>query len=171
MKNPSLYDKFSSRMSSYRGSTAIVLFALVCLLALATIGCNIDAVPGRFTYIVKYEVEVSAAAPLVVDITNFTDEDGNPQQALDQTIDPAIPWTYEFPSSFSYDAGTFYPTLSVIEDVGLPLNSGETVTAKIIWKDYRLDFQEQVLAHGSLYNDGSVVVDTVTLSGPELPRP
>jgi hypothetical protein len=158
-------------MRSHRGITTVALGALVCLLVLATLSCNIEAVPGRFTYIVKYEVEVSASAPVTVDITDYTDELGNSQQALDQAIDPATPWTYEFPSSFSYDAGTFYPTLAIVEDAGLPLNTGETVTAKIIWKDYRRDFQEEVVAQGSLSNDGSVVVDTVNLSGPELPQP
>jgi len=158
-------------MSSHRRSaTAIVLAALVCLSALATLSCNIAAVPGRFTYTVKYEVEVTASVPVTVDITNYTDEFGNPQQALDETIDPATPWTYES-SSLSYDAGSLYPTISVVEDAGDPLVSGETVMVKIIWKDYRLDFQEQVLVLDSLYNNGSVVVDTVTLTGPELPRP
>jgi hypothetical protein len=45
------------------------------------------------------------------------------------------------------------------------------VTVKIIWKDYRVDFQEQVLVLENLYNDGSTVIDTVSLTGPELPRP
>jgi hypothetical protein len=171
LKNRQVYDKFNVRMNLQRGfTTAVVFVTLLGIFALTTLSCNVSPVPGRFTYIVKYEVEVTASAPVTVDITDYTDELGNPQQALNQLIDPATPWTYES-SSFSYDVGSFYPTLAIVEDAGFPLNAGETVTAKIIWKDYRQDFQEQVLAHGSLSNDGSIVVDTVNLVGPELPRP
>ena len=171
MKNPPVYDKFSDRMSSHRGFAATVYITLLTMMGMTLFSCNVAPVPGRFTYIVKYEVEVTAAAPVTVDITDYRDELGNPQQALDQPIDPASPWSYEFPAAFSYDAGSFYPTLAVVEDAAFPLNADESVTAKIIWKDYRSDFEEQVLELGSMYNDGSVIVDTVTLTGPELPRP
>jgi hypothetical protein len=40
-----------------------------------------------------------------------------------------------------------------------------------MWKDYRADFQEQVLVLDTVYNDGTTVVSTATLTGPELPRP
>ena len=93
--------------------------ALVCLLVLATLSCNIDAVPGRFTYIVKYEVTTDAIAPgsVVVDIA-YTD--GTPAAPTtgnaSPTIDAATPWSYELPTAFSYDEGSFYPTMTVDEN-------------------------------------------------------
>lgn len=154
-------------MSSHRRSaTAIVLAALVCLSALATLSCNIAAVPGRFTYLVKYEVTANAAVTVDID---YKDELGATTNAVPAPFDAISPWSHEFSTAFNYDDPSFYPTLDVTATGGL--DPGETVMVKIIWKDYRLDFQEQVLVLDSLYNNGSVVVDTVTLTGPELPRP
>ena len=150
----------------------IILFtALVCLLALATLSCNIDAVPGRFTYIVKYEVTTDAAAPEFVTI-DLTYTDGTPAVPVtgnaSPTVDAATPWTYEFLTAFSYDEGSFYPILTLDESGGT-LTTGETVTAKIIWKDYRVEFEEQVLVMDTVA--GSAAVETVTLTGPEIPVP
>ena len=156
-------------MSSRSGLAAVILIFAGCILAISSLSCNVAAVPGRFTYVVKYEVSANAA--VTVDITGFTNEDGNSAQSLDQAVDPANPWIYEFPDPFSYDDPAFYSALSVMQDGALPLNAGETVYARIIWKDYRLDFEDQVIAFDMLYNDGSVVVDTVDLIGPELPLP
>jgi len=154
-----------------RYTTTIVLTALVCLLALATLSCNIAAVPGRFTYIVKYEVTTNAAAPEFVTV-DLSYTDGTPAVPVpgiaSPTVDAATPWTYEFLAAFSYDEGNFYPTLTVDENGGT-LTAGETVTAKIIWKDYRVDFEEQVLVMDTV--DGSAAVETVTLTGPEIPVP
>jgi len=156
-------------------ATAVILTGLICLLALATLSCNIAAVPGRFTYIVKYEVTTNVVAPesvrIDIDYTDGTPAVPTPGSEPDLVFDADTPWTFEFATSFSYDEGYFYPTLNVVEDAADPLLSGETVTAKIIWKDYRVDFQEQVLVLDYLYNDGSIVIDTVSLTGPELPRP
>lgn len=153
-------------MRSQRGITTFLLAALVCLLALSGLSCDVAPVPGRFTYIVKYEVTADAAVSVDID---YTDETGTVIPDTPLPFDDANPWSYEFPAAFSYDDPTFYPSLNVIVTGGL--DPDESVTAKIIWKDYRSDFEEQVLALGTLYNDGSVVVDTVTLTGPELPRP
>jgi hypothetical protein len=167
LKNPPVYDKFSSRMSSPRGSaTAIALTVLACLLAMALVGCNVAPAPGRFTYVVKYEVV--ADGDVAIDIA-YTDETSAVIPVTPIPFDAANPWSYQFPAAFNYDDPSFYPTLDVTATSGL--DADESVTAKIIWKDYRSDFEEQVLVLGSLYNDGLVVVDTVTLTGPELPRP
>jgi hypothetical protein len=167
LKNRSVYDKFNERMNSNRGSaTTAVLAVLICLSALAALSCDIAAVAGRFTYIVKYEVTSDAAVSVDID---YTDETGTTINLFGQAVDPAAPWSYEFPAAFSYDDPPFYAALDAA--AAAPFAADESANAKIIWKDYRLDFQEQVLALGTLYNDGSVVVDTVTLTGPELPRP
>ena len=153
-------------MSVHRGVTAIVLTAFAGLLATALVGCSVDSVPGRFTYVVKYEVTTTADVAIDID---YTDETGAVVPVTPLPFDAANPWAYEFPTAFNYDDPPFYPTLDVTATGGL--DADETVIAKIIWKDYRLDFQEQVLELGSLYNDGTIVVDTVALTGPELPRP
>ena len=153
-------------MKSRRKITAIVPAALVCLLAMAALSCDVATVPGRFTYIVKYEVTSDAAVSVDID---YTDETGATINVVGQAVDPAIPWSYEFPAAFNYDDSPFYAALDAA--AAAPFAVNESATAKIIWKDYRVDFEEQVLELKSLYNDGSVVVDTVTLTGPELPRP
>ena len=154
-------------MSALRKTTtAIFLTTLVCLVAMATLSCNVAAVPGRFTYVVKYEVTADSAVTIDID---YKDELGGTTNAVPAPFDAANPWSHEFPTAFNYDDPSFYPTLDVTATGGL--DPGETVTAKIIWKDYRLDFQEQVLILDTLYDNGSVVISSVTLTGPELPRP
>jgi hypothetical protein len=153
-------------MRSRRKITAIVPAAFAGLLALAALSCDVAPVPGRFTYIVKYEVTSDAAVSVDID---YTDETGSTINIVGQAVDPATPWSYEFPAAFSYDDPPFYAALDAA--AAAPFAADESANAKIIWKDYRLDFEEQVLELGNLYNDGSVVVDTVSLTGPELPRP
>ena len=152
--------------SHTRPATTWILAALVCLSALATLSCNIAAVPGRFTYIVKYEVTSDAAVSVDID---YTDETGSTINLVGQAVDPATPWSYEFPAAFRYDDPPFYAALDAA--AAAPFAADESANAKIIWKDYRVDFQEQVLELGTLYNDGSTVIDTVNLTGPELPVP
>jgi hypothetical protein len=148
-----------------RGVFAAVAAAVVSLAVVLLSGCNVDPVPGRFTYIVKYEVTADAAVTIDIDYTN---EASAPVSNPGQLIDPATPWSYEFPAAFNYDDPLFYPTLDAAAAVAL--NVDETVKVKIIWKDYRVDFREQALEVGYLNNDGTTVVDTISLVGPELPR-
>jgi hypothetical protein len=148
-----------------RKAYAVVAVVVVSLTAMLLAGCNVDPVPGRFTYIVKYEVTADAAVTIDIDYTN---ELNAPTSNPGQLIDPVTPWSYEFPTPFNYDDPLFYPTLDAAAAVAL--NAGETVTVKIIWKDYRVDFQEQVLELGRLFNDGTTVVNNISLIGPELPR-
>ena len=156
-------------MKIYRQILFPVLLGVVCLSTVVLIGCG-ETVPGRFTYIVKYEV--SSNAPATVDI-RYTDELGSLPplpQVNGQALDPATIWIYEFPSAFTYDYDApFYAYLEV-DATSLP-NLGDKVTSKIIWKDYRVDFQEEVLVYGELENTGSPPTDPVELYSPELPRP
>jgi hypothetical protein len=158
-------------MTAPRGIKALRPIALVCLLSLAALSCNYDAVPGRFTYIVKYEVTTNVAAPGLVTVdVSYTE--GTPTLPSTGTGSPALdtdtPWSYEVPAAFNYDDGYFYPTLTV-DETGGTLTDGQTVTAKIIWKDYRSDFQEHVLKFEII--DGSPAVESLTLTGIELPVP
>lgn len=168
MKNPSDYDKLSNRMSSRGRFTAVVLTTLVCLTA--TLSCNIATVAGRFTYIVKYEVTTNA--PATVDI-RYTDENGvlpGLPQVSGLNLDTATPWTYEFPTAFTYTYDSPFYAFLEADVTSLP-NLGDKVTVKILWKDYRVDFQEEVLVYGELENTGSPPTDPVQLYSPELPRP
>ena len=153
-------------ISPTRGRAAAAV-AVATLTIVLLSGCSVDPVPGRFTYIVKYEVSADAAVSIDID---FTDETGTSISAVGSpiAIDPTTPWSYEFPAAFNYDDPLFYPTLDA--SAAAALNPGETVKVKIIWKDYRVDFQEQALETGYLYHDGTTVVDAISLIGPELPQ-
>ena len=136
------------------------------------LSCNISAVPGRFTYTVSYEVTSDSAITVDIDYTGGTPDFPPAVPTIvnvnGQAIDPATPWSFEFLTDFSYDEGFFYPTLDVTESGG-SVTAGETVNARIVLKDYRSNFQEQVLDLDTV--DGSAAVDTISLTGPELPRP
>ena len=165
------YDKFNRRMKTTRSPVRFLLPATFCLLALSLSGlsllsCEVDPVAGRFTYIVKYEVTANAAVTVDID---YTDELVAPVSIVGQAVDPANPWSYEFPAAFRYDDPRFYPTLAVSTAALTPPT--DEVLVKIIWKDYRRDFEEQVLRLDRLYDDGSVSVYSVDLVGPELPVP
>jgi len=167
-----VYDKFNDSMSSHRGFTAIVLTALTCLSIMATLSCNVSPVTGRFTYIVKYEVTTNA--PAIVDI-RYTDENGvlplpgSPQVSA-LSFDATTPWIYEFPTAFTYAYDSPFYAFLEVDATSLP-NSGDKVTVKILWKDYRVDFQEKVLVYGDLENTGAPPSDPLQLYSPELPRP
>ena len=154
-------------MKKYKRIPVAILVGVICLSALNLIGCDVEPVPGRFTYIVKYEV--TSNAPATVDI-DYLDELSISTPVGGQLVDAASPWIYEFPTAFTYayDA-PFYAYLRV--DATLLPNLGDKVTLKIIWKDYRVDFQEEVLIYGELENTGSPPSAPVELYAPELPRP
>jgi len=160
------YDKLIRRMTTSRKPAYILLVATLCLLALSALSCEVDPVPGRYTYVVKYEVTANAAVTVDIDYTN---EAAAPINVPGWALAPATPWSYEFPAAFRYDDPYFYPTLSVSTAALTPPT--DEVVAKIIWKDYRVGFEEQVLVLDRLYDDGSISVDGADLVGPELPRP
>jgi hypothetical protein len=141
----------------------IILFtALVCLLALATLSCNIDAVPGRFTYIVKYEVTGTAGTDANV---QYMDETTG---LLSVATAAVSPWTEE--RSCTYLDNNPYDPEFQINALSLPV-LGDTITLKIIVKDYKTNFQEEVLASVEVENTGAPLPATpFTLYGDQLPK-
>jgi hypothetical protein len=153
-------------MNSQRGYTAVVLVMFVCLLAMSVAGCDVAPVPGRFTYIVKYEV-TSATVPNAT--ITYDNAAGTGQGGLSESL----PWSSEDLASpdfeFTYDyANPFVPMLNV-QNPSLP--AGESITFSIILKDYRVDFQEQVLESMTITNTtvAPLAVDE-TLFAPPLPQ-
>ena len=154
--------------SHYRYGTTIALSALVCLFALATLSCNIDAAPGRFTYIVKYSVSYTDAAspttPLNPNVERMDDTGSkNPAGAVTST------WSEEFTFSYStngYD-NQFVPEMTVTETLN---EAGESMTISIICKDYKTDFEEEVLASYTASFSSSIINVDETLFGPPLPK-
>ena len=145
-----------------RFAKTIVPTALVCLVALATLSCNIDAVPGRFTYIVKYEVTGTAGTDATV---QYRDETTG---LLSVATFAASPWTEERSCTY-LDHNPYDPELQV-NALSLPV-LGDTITLKIILKDYKTDFQEEVLNSIEIENTGAPLPATpFTLHGDQLPK-
>jgi hypothetical protein len=148
-------------MSSHRRSaTAIVLAVLVVLSAMATLSCNIAAVPGRFTYVVKYEVtaEFTTNPPSNVNI-QYEDDMGT-QSPLAFTA----PQFFEFTMSYDYSA-PFDPEMAfATATFDVP---SDKLFIKVIWKDYRTNFEEEVLASAEI---SGAAPGAVTLYGPPLPK-
>jgi hypothetical protein len=122
------------------------LGAALLLLGLGSAGCSVEDVPGRFTYLVKYSVAGSAAGPVDID---YVDETG----ATVSVPGAALPWSLELPT-MAYDH--LSPFAAELRVWNVVLGAGEDLRPAIIWKDYRVDFQEEVL-------------ESVTLSGPASP--
>jgi hypothetical protein len=117
---------------------------------------------------------VTAPASATVDIrytdeTGFLPAPGSPQVSA-QSIDTATPWTYEFPTALDYNYDSPFYAFLEVDATSLP-NVGDTVTVKIIWKDYRVDFQEEVLVYGELEKTSLLPTDPLLLYSPELPVP
>ena len=150
-------------MNSHRGSaTAIILAVLVCLSVMTSLSCNIAAVPGRFTYVVKYEVtaEFATAAPDTVNI-QYEDDTG-PQSPLAFTA----PQSFEFTMNYDYSAPLPFDPEMTFNSANFT-DPGDKLFIKIIWKDYRTNFEEEVLASEEI----SVATPTpVTIYGPPLPK-
>jgi hypothetical protein len=155
-------------MNPHKGLTFIAFGALLCLAALATLSCNIAAVPGRFTYVVKYSVSFTeAASPSTALNPNVErlDDTGskNPAGAV------TSPWSEEF--TFSYAANgydnQFVPEMTVSETLDEP---GESITVSIIWKDYKTGFEEEVLAYYTAAFASSTINVNEDLYGPPLPN-
>jgi hypothetical protein len=155
-------------MNKHRGVRLIVLTVLVVLPALTTLSCNIAAVPGRFTYVVKYAVSYTDAAapatPLNPNVERMDDTGSkNPAGAVTSS------WSEEFTFSYTtngYD-NQFVPETTVTETLD---EAGESLTISIIWKDYRTDFQEEVLASYSATYSSSTINVNETLYGAPLPK-
>ena len=149
-------------MIPHRTVPAILLTIAVCLLAVSMLGCSVAAVPGRFTYVVKYEVtaEFAATSPDSVDITYL---DGIGPQS------PAVftpPQSFEV--SFDYDYGTPFDPEMTFNSASFT-DAGDKITIKIIWKDYKTDFEEELLAAEVIEYDGAPP-PALTIHGDQLPK-
>lgn len=145
-----------------RAVPAILLTITTCLLAVSTLGCSVAAVPGRFTYVVKYEVtaEFAATSPDSVDITYL---DGTGPQPSGLFIPPQ-----SFEVTFDYDyAAPFDPEMTF--NSASFTDVGDKIIVKIIWKDYKTDFQEEMLAAGVIEYDGAPPA-ALTIHGDQLPK-
>jgi hypothetical protein len=134
----------------------------VPLLAVLLSSCKVSSVPGRFTYIVKYEVtaEFTTTSPDTVSI-NYDDDTGNQTPAA---FTP--PQSFEF--TMSYDYGTPFNPEMTFNSANFT-DVGDKITMKIIWKDYRVDFQEELLAVEDIEYTG-VAPAAVTIYGTQLPK-
>ena len=150
-------------MKSYRRYTGFVLGALAYLTAMSLLSCNVDEVPGRFTYIVKYEVTGTAGTDATV-------------QYMDETTGllsvPAIlatsPWSEE--RSCTYLGNNPYDPEFQINALNLP-NLGDTITFRIIVEDYKTNFQEEVIASREIENTGGPLPTTpFSIYGDQLPE-
>jgi hypothetical protein len=155
-------------MSSPRVRSAVILLVLVCLSVFTTLSCNIAEVPGRFTYVVKYSVSFTEAAPPSLGL--------NPNvERVDDTgsKNPSGPvtsaWSEEFTFSYAtngYD-NQFVPEMTVTETLD---EAGESMTMSIIWKDYKTDFEEEVLAYYTATYSSTTINVNETLFGTPLPK-
>lgn len=149
-------------MSSRSGVTAVILLAAGCLLAVSLLSCNIAAVPGRFTYTVKYSISYTEGTTALNPNVTRKDSTGiNP---------PAIPVTSTYSEEFNFSYTTdgydnqFVPELTVQETLD---EVGESLTATISWKDYKTDFQEQVLAsYSATCSSSPVNINEILISKP-----
>ena len=149
-------------MISRRAVSAILLAITTCLLAVSTLGCNIAAAPGRFTYVVKYEVtaEFAATSPDSVDIT-YLDGTG-PQSPAVFTPPQSFEVTFDYDYATPFDPEMTFNTASFVD-------VGDKIIIKIIWKDYKTDFQEELLAADTIEYDGAPPA-ALTIHGDQLPK-
>lgn len=152
-------------MKKYKRIPVAILIGIVCLSALNLIGCDVAPVPGRFTYIVKYEVTSATVAGATATYDNGA--------GTDQGGAITLPWSSDDLSSpdftFNYDYNNqFNPRLVVDAN----LNPGESITFSIIWKDYKVDFQEEVLETITITNNTVAVLPVTgeTLYATPLPK-
>jgi hypothetical protein len=140
-----------------------VLLALVAVLLLAWAGCAPE-IEGRFTYIVRYEVTAVSSDPLDP-LTSANIEYQNKMNLKSSlTFDP--PWSLELHMDYDYD-DPFIPELSFIS--ANFANVGDKLVLKISWKDYKVNFDEEILQIGEVVYSG-VPPAGVTLGAIVLPR-
>ncbi len=138
---------------------SIAAASALLLAALALAGCDVSPVAGRYTYVVKYQVSSPTLANATV---TYTDETGADQGPAAE----ALPWTVEFTMDYDY-TNRFTPKLAV----SATLNPDESITFSIIWKDYKVDFQEQTLETRTVTDTDTVSLPVdETLYGPPLPE-
>ena len=155
-------------MKLYKEIPVAILIGIICLSALILIGCDIQPIPGKFTYIVKYEV----TSATVVDATATYDNGAGTDQGGALVT---LPWSSDDLSSpdftFNYDYNNQFNPRLVVD---ASLNPGESITFSIIWKDYKVDFQEEVLESKTITNTTNppvvLAVNGETLYATPLPK-
>jgi len=147
-------------MKSRRGFTTLAFVSLLCMAAMATLSCNFSPLAGRFTYIVKYDVtaEFTTTAPTNVNI-QYEDDTGT-------QIPPPFtsPQSFEFTMSYDYTT-PFDPEMTFSSATFTDLS--DKLFIKIILKDYRTNFEEEVLASADILGSAP---GAVTIYGQPLPK-
>jgi hypothetical protein len=153
-------------MKIYKEIPVAILLGLICFAALILIGCDIAPVPGKFTYIVEYEV----TSATVADATATYDNGAGVNQGGALVT---LPWSSDDLSSpdftFNYDYNNQFNPKLVVD---ASLNPGESITFSILWKDYKVDFQEEVLETLTITNTTAAVLPVTgeTLYTTPLPK-
>lgn len=132
------------------------------LTVLAACGTSPFDKDDLYTYVVRYAVSATIAAP-VLDVTYTTDTAGTTVTANVTTL----PWAIELPMSYDY-GDPFTPQMRVWNT---SLADGESVTLTVSWKDYKVDFAEEVLAVRTVsVASGGPTAQDITLYGTPLPE-
>lgn len=149
-------------MKRYRRIPVTTLIGVIGLSTLILFGCDVAPVPGRFTYIVKYEVTGTAGTVATVRYKDETDT------ISAVPIVATSPWSVERPCTYEIN-NPFDPEL-VVDVLNVPL-LGDTITLRIIVKDYKTNFQEEVIGFFEVENTGAALPTTpFTIYGPQLPK-
>jgi hypothetical protein len=145
-------------------TAALASLALIAGLAACAVGIPelLDSSSSdRFTYVVRYSLSGTLAA--TADVT-YIDATGAPATVAAVSAG----WSLEL-APMSYDYGNlFLPSARVFNT---SLNDGESLTLTISWKDYKVDFANQVLVERTVaITSGGPSPQDLTLFAPELPR-
>ncbi len=132
------------------------------LAVLAACGTSPFDADDLYTYVVRYAVSGTIAAP-VMDVTYTT---GTAGTSVTANV-TALPWAIELPMDYDY-SDAFTPQMRVWNT---SLADGESVTLTVSWKDYKVDFAEEVLAARTVsIASGGPTAQDIPLYGPPLPQ-
>jgi hypothetical protein len=150
------------------GIPAVLLLGMLALVSLALAACTVAPLPGRFTYVVKYEVTVDSVDPLNPPTGVSLEYREDPDILVALTAAPSVdpPWSVELPMDYDYD-NPFTPELR-FNSATFP-NVGDKLTVSIIWKDYKVAFAEQTLEEYEVLYTGTPPA-SVDLVATELPK-
>ena len=140
-----------------------LLFIVVAVLLLACAGCAME-LEGRFTYIVRYEVTAEYSDPLNPPINVKIEYRNKNKLKSSPTFDP--PRSFEIHLDYDYN-DPFLPELSFIS--GTFTNVGDKLVLKISWKDYKVNFEEDILEIDEVVYAG-VPPAGITLGTTVLPK-
>jgi hypothetical protein len=115
-------------------------------------------------YSVTFSESATPATPLNPTIARTDSTGSNPA-----TPPVAFPWSEEFTFTYLTDGydNQFVPEMTVVENLD---EIGDSITITISWKDYKTNFEEEVLASYSAIYGSSTISVNETLFGPLLPK-